>query len=85
MADIDKSNAGTPKHGRFRKITVPITTLSNNGGDITGSGNLGPGKHEPVLPMFVQMNVRWDGVDNSWKEAARYLYKIVPLCNNLLY
>ena len=29
------------------------------------------GKPEPVLPMFVQMNVKWDGVDKSWREASR--------------
>jgi hypothetical protein len=71
MADIEKTNGGTPKHGRFRKSTVPNNSILNNGGDITASVNLGSGKHEPVLPMFVQMNVRWDGVDTSWKEAAR--------------
>ena len=71
MADIEKTNGGTPKHGRLRKSTVPISSTSNNGGDIRLSVNIGSAQPEPILPMFVQMNVRWDGVDNSWKEAAR--------------
>ena len=71
MADIEKTNGGDPKHGRFRKTTVSNNPILNNGGDITLSVNLGSAKPEPVLPMFVQMNIRWDGVDKTWKEAAR--------------
>ena len=26
----------------------------------------------PVLPMFTQMNVRWEGSDTAWREASRY-------------
>ena len=55
MTDPEKNNGGTPKHSRFRKSTVAS----------------GSGKSEPVLPMFVQMNVQFDGVDKSWREASR--------------
>ena len=26
----------------------------------------------PILPMFTQMNVRWEGSDTAWREASRY-------------
>ena len=55
MVDVEKNNGGTPKHSRFRKSTVAS----------------GSGKSDPVLPMFVQMNVQFDGVDKSWREASR--------------
>ena len=79
MADQSKTNGGTPKHSRFRKSTVagsvreqfPGTNGVSDGIDISGSGSISSGKPEPVLPMFVQMNVRWDSVDTSWREASR--------------
>lgn len=59
MAETEKNNGGTPKHSRFRKSTV--AGCSNGVGE----------RPEPVLPMFIQMNVQWDGVDKSWRESSR--------------
>ena len=88
MTDQVNNSGGTPKHSRFRKSTVPLgkdhlrrgntesalfgVNVISRANEMTGSGNLGSGKVEPVLPMFVQMNVRWDSVDQSWREASRY-------------
>ena len=88
MADQVNNSGGTPKHSRFRKSTVPLgkdhirrgntesalfgVNVISRANEMAGSGNLGSGKVEPVLPMFVQMNVRWDSVDQSWREASRY-------------
>ena len=90
MADQVNNSGGTPKHSRFRKSTVPLAkdhlrrgntesaligvNVISRANEMAGSGNLGSGKVEPVLPMFVQMNVRWDSVDQSWREASRYLH-----------
>ena len=90
MADQVNNSGGTPKHSRFRKSTVPLAkdhlrrgntesalfgvNVISRANEMSGSGNLGSGKVEPVLPMFVQMNVRWDSVDQSWREASRYLH-----------
>ena len=103
MADQVNNSGGTPKHSRFRKSTVPLAkdhlrrgntesalfgvNVISRANEMTGSGNLGSGKVEPVLPMFVQMNVRWDSVDQSWREASRYLpiaYRIVLIFNILI-
>ena len=64
MADIEKNIGGTPKHSRFRKSTVVGT-----GKDHQHNG--GSGRTEPVLPMFIQMNIQWEGVDKAWREASR--------------
>ena len=90
MADQVNNSGGTPKHSRFRKSTVPLAkdhlrrgntesalfgvNVISRANEMAGSGNVGSGKVEPVLPMFVQMNVRWDSVDQSWREASRYLH-----------
>ena len=103
MADQVNNSGGTPKHSRFRKSTVPLAkdhlrrgntesalfgvNVISRANEMTGSGNLGSGKVEPVLPMFVQMNVRWDSVDQSWREASRYLpmeYIIMFILNVLM-
>ena len=100
MADQVNNSGGTPKHSRFRKSTVPLAkdhlrrgntesalfgvNVISRANEMAGSGNLGSGKVEPILPMFVQMNVRWDSVDQSWREASRYLpieYRIVLIFN----
>ena len=66
------------------ELQLPVSTTMNNQdkkrhfslhnsalSGTTGDDYLKSGNPEPVLPMFVQMNVRWDGVDKSWREASR--------------
>ena len=102
MTDQVNNSGGTPKHSRFRKSTVPLgkdhlrrgntesalfgVNVISKANEMAGSGNVGSAKVEPVLPMFVQMNVRWDSVDQSWREASRYVsfeYRMVPIFNKM--
>ena len=41
-----------------------------------GDVNHADEKPEPVLPLFVQMNVRWEGIDVAWREASRSVYDL---------
>ena len=53
-------------------LKPPTLRLQSFTGRVGGSGDDSKlGKPTPILPMFVQMNVRWHGVDKSWREASR--------------
>ena len=63
------------KRGNTDLQLPSIHVSTSTGSDLAGierlAANQGSGGPEPVLPMFVQMNVRWDAVDTSWREASR--------------
>ena len=81
MADPEETNRfsqnnfngerSTPKVSRFRKSTVIGLGRDQKQSIVAGDESSKSGNSEPVLPMFVQMNVRWDGVDKLWREASR--------------
>ena len=71
MADQVNNSGGTPKHSRFRKSTVPLAkdhlrrgntesalfgvNVISRANEMSGSGNLGSGKVEPVLPNSLRL------------------------------
>ena len=55
---------GQPKSGVTDLKSPIISAMSTHNNGIADGLS-------PILPMFVQMNVRWHGVDKSWREASR--------------
>lgn len=41
----------------------PCSFVKKDKGDINNAA--------AVFPIFVQMNVRWEGIDDNWREASR--------------